>query len=421
MQQSKIYKYFYITGVFCFLFLWDIKVDFYQPRFLIVLPLFALFFLKDHFLNNFKNNFLIVLIPFIITLHILILSFFYEYDLNKRDFFGLTLLLSIALLLTEKTKKIYLYIERSISLFVYIFVALYIFYILTNNVDFNINCYNGWFSNTKFFFVENSHFSIISVPIICFYFLKFCEIKKYESIDLFNLIFFLIFLIISFINFSTTFLLGLIVSLLFFIIKKYKNILFVIISLIIIFSSFIIITNYEQCNDRSFGSAKKINNYFKYKSMSELQRNEFALTNKIDLQIINMSIETYLVSLEITLKSLREKPFGIGFNKYYLSHNEYISKVKLLDSDIKKNNIYDGSNNFSKIITEFGLFGILIILILPFIYFRKKNISNIEYFLLILIGMQFLRGVGYFNGGYILAYLLVLKEFFKILLKKLNW
>ncbi len=124
-----------------------------------------------------------------------------------------------------------------------------------------------------------------------------------------------------------------------------------------------------------------------------------------------MSVETFIVSLEITKKSFFDKPFGIGFNKYYLSHKEYIDQIIKTDDQIKKNNIYDGSTNISKLITEFGLFGILLLLIVFFYYLKNKKINNINIFLLSLIFMQLLRGVGYFNGGFLLAIILLFSEF----------
>ena len=114
-----------------------------------------------------------------------------------------------------------------------------------------------------------------------------------------------------------------------------------------------------------------------------------------------------LNNLNITKKSFFDKPFGVGFNKYYLSHSEYIDKIILSHSHIKKNNIKDGATNISKLITEFGVFGIFIILTLSVFYFRNRKIQKLDFFLLSLICMQFLRGVGYFNGGFIFAYILL--------------
>ena len=51
--------------------------------------------------------------------------------------------------------------------------------------------------------------------------------------------------------------------------------------------------------------------------------------NKIKGKKINisMSVETFIVSMEISLKSLFNKPLGFGFNKYYLAHNKYIDEI----------------------------------------------------------------------------------------------
>ena len=122
-----------------------------------------------------------------------------------------------------------------------------------------------------------------------------------------------------------------------------------------------------------------------------------------------------MFSLEITKKSFFDKPFGVGFNKYHLSHNEYIDQIVKTDDQIKKNNIYDGSTNVSKLITEFGLFGILLLLLVFFYYLKNKKIDNINIFFLSLIFMQLLRGVGYFNGAFLLCLIFLLFEtnFFK--------
>ena len=87
-----------------------------------------------------------------------------------------------------------------------------------------------------------------------------------------------------------------------------------------------------------------------------------------------------------------------------------IDQIIKTDDQIKKNNIYDGSTNISKLITEFGLFGILLLLIVFFYYLKNKKINNINIFLLSLIFMQLLRGVGYFNGGFLLAIILLFSE-----------
>ena len=64
-------------------------------------------------------------------------------------------------------------------------------------------------------------------------------------------------------------------------------------------------------------------------------------------------------------------------------------------------NINDGSNNFNKLIVEFGYINILFI-ILFFIFNSKGNMNNeSKIFVLTIIITQFLRAAGYFNGGFL--------------------
>ena len=130
-----------------------------------------------------------------------------------------------------------------------------------------------------------------------------------------------------------------------------------------------------------------------------------------------MSVETLLVSFEITLKSLLNNPIGVGFNKYHLAHREYIDQIIKIDNAVKKNNIYDGSTNISKIVTEFGIFGIFLILFFLFTLLKRQKLNQFDIFIISLISMQFLRGVGYFNGGFILVLLVYFYNFHKERLK----
>ena len=120
---------------------------------------------------------------------------------------------------------------------------------------------------------------------------------------------------------------------------------------------------------------------------------------------VSMSIEVFIVSLKVAYNSILTRPFGYGFNNYKFAHTEHIDKIKLVDVTVKKNNFHDGSTNFSKIITEFGIFGILLFIYLFVIFLRKKDKNKIFLFLSFIIIMQFLRGVGYFNAAFLLIML----------------
>ena len=71
-------------------------------------------------------------------------------------------------------------------------------------------------------------------------------------------------------------------------------------------------------------------------------------------------------------------------------------------------NTKDGLSNFFKMFTEFGIFAFII-----FYYFLRyilniKNINSYNLFIIILFVTMCIRGVGYFNGGFIFCLL----EFF---------
>ena len=314
------------------------------------------------------------------------------------------------------------YFERSLKIIIDIFIIsfslFFLLYLVYSNSFINLDCYNGWFYNHKFIFVENSHFSIISVPIINYYIFKFLDNYKYKRNDYIIIIFFLIFFIISLINFSTTFLVGLILTQSYILIKNLDKKKLIITSLILITLSISILLNFKQCSERSIGSIKPIFElyFFKNKNKNKSLDEKKEILNNENFRI-NMSVETLLVSLEITYNSLVNNPFGVGFNKYQLAHKNYIDQIVKVDSSIKKNNIYDGSTNLSKIFTEFGIFGIFIVLFFLFSLLRKKNFTDFDIFLISLICLQFIRGVGYFNGGFIMILIIY---FYKIYIDNLK-
>lgn len=426
---EKTNKLFLYIGIFCFLFLWDIKGELFEFRYLIILPFFTSILVYYRY-NPIKivNE---IAIPILIFLHLFILSSYYDYSLIERDYFGLLYLFIIFLIIAKNKNIIYSNLHKILNYFIILFTLSYIIFFIYSNSDIVLSCYNGWFFRTKYIFLENSHFAIISVPLINYYSLYFCELKSLSKNNLILLIVSIVFLLISYSNFSTTFLVGMALSQLMILFKNYFNAKLFFFSIYVITVCIVTLFGYEQCSERSFGAIKPIKEFYIFKNTQDLSENEIINIDQnkefsedfkeFKLQDINMSmsVETFLVSLEITRKSFFEKPFGIGFNKYYLSHSEYINKIILSDPDIKKNNIKDGSTNISKLITEFGIFGIFIILLLPVFYFRNKKIDNLDFFLLSIISMQFLRGVGYFNGGFIFAYILLIYKL--IYLNNLNF
>ena len=402
---------FVYIGVFSFFFLWDINLGIFNLRYLIVLPIFTLIFSSFKEIN-FKNIIFYIFFPLLITFHFFILSYYFKYEVNLRDYFSLIFLFITFIVFFFNRNIIKANLDKILNLFIVFFSISFLIYFILSETSIVLNCYDGWFSRNQFVYIENSHFAIISVPIINYYLIKFFDNQNQIKNNKILFLFFVIFLIISFINFSTTFLVGLILTNLFILIKKYKKLKFIVVSFFLIFSSLLIILNYKQCTDRSLSSLKKIKEFYEFKKSPIIENMvETEIKEKLTKYRFSMSVETFIVSLEITNKSFFDKPFGVGFNKYYLSHKEYIDQIMKTDDQVKKNNIYDGSTNISKLITEFGLFGILLLLMVFFYYLKIKKINNTNIFILSLIFMQLLRGVGYFNGGFLLAIMLLFSEF----------
>ena len=85
-----------------------------------------------------------------------------------------------------------------------------------------------------------------------------------------------------------------------------------------------------------------------------------------------------------------------------------LNKRPRISSQLILLNMKDGLSNLFKMFTEFGIFTFII-----FFFFLKyilniKNISPYQIFIIILFVTMCIRGVGYFNGGFIFCLL----EFF---------
>jgi hypothetical protein len=128
----------------------------------------------------------------------------------------------------------------------------------------------------------------------------------------------------------------------------------------------------------------------------------------------NLSSEVYIVSLNIAKFSFFENPLGFGLNNYHLAFRNFINEVIVTNKMTQKLNFMDGSNNFSKLIAEFGIFSIIIFYIIFNFLFSKK--ISFEYKFLIfppLFAQTFIRGAGYFNGGWILFLVLAFYLIYK--------
>ena len=127
-----------------------------------------------------------------------------------------------------------------------------------------------------------------------------------------------------------------------------------------------------------------------------------------------LSSGVYFHALSIAKKSIFEKPFGWGLNRYDQAFNYFnkIQPAKIVGLNSYNNK--DGTNNLVKIVVEFGVFSIVFYLFC-FLFLIKKNIPiELKLFYLPFVITQSLRGAGYFNGGFLLVVFIMLFTYMSI-------
>ena len=369
-------KEYFISLLFSlFLFFWPINVGIYQFRHFILLLIFFLVF--DLNREIFKKY----LFYFFLTLIILIHSVISMNDLNSNFAYkvlSLTVLFNLFIIFDYFKKFFFNNLDKIFLLYLIIFFCFLIYFSTSyDNYLFQLsNKCVGCFSKLKVFYRENSHFGLLA-PTIIYYLLYISKINKF-----FKFSFLIIFVSICILNLSITFVAGIILMLFFVIIFKVQSVLSF---KFLLASSLILITIMANKNLNK----EKIFDFF-------------AENNKINFRT-NVSTEVYEVSLFIAKKTILENPLGYGFNNYKKAHYEYINQYDAHNNVTKQLNKEDGSITFSKIVTEFGIFSIIIFyFIFSFAFNGNVDKKTKVLLLLPLITQLFIRGVGYFNGGFIL-------------------
>ncbi len=239
-----------------------------------------------------------------------------------------------------------------------------------------------------------------------------------------------IFLIIFFFNilFDIAYIIS-IIFLILFLFKKFSYLNLSIFIFILVFCVTIFSTN-TTCNTKlldTFNLFNKNINMFSLNSNKEdkvevsvpdqLYNNEKSEFYKWEKTYYpNLSSTIFFNSFLITLKALKKSLIGFGFNNYDIAAKYYFKNNKsLLESvgengfeRIKNYNTKDGSNNFAKTISEFGIISIFFVYILY--KFIKNPLISTEnkVFYITLVISQLIRGAGYFNGGFIFAILIII-------------
>jgi len=434
-----------------FIFLFGLKYDYFQFRFLILILLIpcGLKLIKECFNKNFKNIILFLFFLVVLISHSLINIYYENTNITNYNFFGIILLTSIFVISFYFYENFNKNIQNIIKLFLLLFFGsvLLSFFNFEPDVPFFcggipdifgiLNSYEEFipdnmhriadkrFSFKEYLFPENSHLGMIAPSIIIY----LVHLNFTTKVSKFFKFITYLFILLCLIKSSTTLLLGTIISLILLISVNFKNIpkntLIAFSTIIIIFS--LILISSKECRSRfvpiyspDFSGVESI-----VKDSKEIEtvgevNIEFASKLKNIMGTMgSLSSGVYFHALMIAKKSIIEKPFGWGLNRYDIAFEYFTQKSPSKIQKVNFLNSKDGANNFIKLIVELGVFALIIYLFF-FLFFINKNIPlEYKFFYLPFVITQSLRGAGYFNGGFSLIVFIMLLTYLKLNKKKL--
>ena len=462
INNDKIKSWMILFSTIIALYFWDFGAKYklgIDTRYLTLLPL--LFYLQKKTLY-YKGLSTVLIINLYVIFTYIYNYLVYEkvYTLfDLKSFLGFSLTLFIALI----CKDIILQNQKKIIKFLFILTPLFFInssFQLSNDLDLLWKC--SYFNVIedpifKLFFLENSHFAMIAIPVFLLNLFYIC--KKFNLI---NFLLIVIFFVAMVIFQSTTMVVGMLVSLpiTVFIAWNKNNTKFIFSCLMITLIYIIIFVNINGCS-RKFSDllthgyikalnitneSSKIENIkfisaekyiffyellsetfnFSLKKVSQQDKDQYkddealSNSNKDDdealliekeklLFTVNISSQVLKNSYEVAISTVKEKPFGEGLNKFEDAFiNQISSQKNNYTPDVMQINRNDGGSNFNKLLGEFGYVLIIIIIYLIIFIFSKKISIETKLFLFPIVITQMIRGAGYFNGGFLLSLALII-------------
>lgn len=406
-------NFVYIFLLICPLYLWGIKIATIEARHLIIFLIFPLIY---H--NKFnQRDYLIILFCFILFIHNI---FFVEKTQITNSILIFIYLALIIKIMEQNYKRFLKLISKQINFFLILFVLSSVLISLFYQYRFNYfysHCVIGCFSMFKLFFLENSHLGMIANSIILYSLFSY-SINQNKI----NSIIFLIFILICILNYSLTLAISLIFNCIFistFFWKKINRKFLIFLILTSIFSLSLILNN-KLYLVKIQSIIDPIRNLLFYQEKNKSSKNEIKNEEKKTetLQAKNLSSDVWLKSSKIALISFVNYPLGIGLNNFEIAHKKFIDQVKVNYIETTKLNIQDASFNLAKIITEFGIFSLLLFyLVIKFTLSEKIDLKYKIFILPNIFTQLLFRGAGYFNGGFII---LIIVMTYLILEKDVN-
>ncbi len=430
------------------IFFWDLKIfGLYGPREFISILILVLFYdiikkkLKIN-KNDIKNLIFISLFLIFVSIHLFLNVFIDKGEYFRENILGLlgVYILSIS---------IYFYyniIIKNLSFIIYFFI--FIFILIFPFSEFKIlseweKIYSGYcitqIGAKHLIFGESSHLGMLIGGVFAFILLN----NKERSIIFFlaihailTLILFLFTSITVFFSITSAYFLIFILEPKFFL-KKLVYYL-AITSLAFIFlnstekysancqnkiqETLVAFSLVEEKVSKENTQSKKIENPSKIdERIKKVRNNELPVSNHHFR--FNLTTSVFINAINISIETLKERVFGWGLNRYesafdFYMHNQIV--IPYFYHEVYTLNYNDGSANLPKLITEFGYLSI-IFLGLIFLFLFNNNLSTSKkIFFLSLIGTQLLRGAGYFNGGFIFSFIIIIYTIFDLKFKKDN-
>jgi hypothetical protein len=416
-------------SIISFIFLSNIKYEYFQFRFFILLLLVPCAFKLYHDikLKNYKFLIYFLLLFIVIFTHICVNLYYDKVELTNYSLFGIIFLLLIFTISFYYYDYVNVNINFIIKFFIIIFLISCIFSIFKYKPDVPFFCggissfikSNLSLSFKEFIFSENSHLGMIAPGIISYsiYKMNNQRLSKIENL------FFIIFIIICFIKSSTTLYVGTILSLVTLIIFNFKalNRKTIFYFLILIIFCITTLLSNKECRarfvpiyDTDIGS-HKFNATFRDQTVVGGFNDDLASKIKDKLKTSgNLTAGVFFHSFSIAIKSISKKPLGWGLNRYdqaFIYFNtKQPSKIKILNSINNK----DGSNNFVKIVVEFGVFSIVFYLFCFLFLINNRITIDLKLIYLPIVITESVRGAGYFNGGFSLIVFIMLFTYINI-------
>ena len=442
--------------------------------YLIILLLIPIFYnlikKKNLYLREiFNNQKYIIIFTLFVFVHYVFIKFYYNEIFAKSEIVNLIYLLLISIIYCHYRNFILINFKK-IVIFYLIILIIYSIYEGTKIYNYGqcnsdlflidiIREYTGIsFGNS--IYLENSHLAIMSVAV---FFSGMYILVQEKKTNILFLLLFLIQIIIVLTNLSTTYFICYFISqisLLFFFLKKLNTKFWIFTILLLLVNSYLFFSD-KNCT-------VKVTD-FKVKEV---------INKKLEKNQTNLTTLVYKRSAILALNTLKDHSFGWGIDgmddatqnlmagyddsscvgtqrryqiddlnnseiniekyinildeqyTYMLDENNLKYRLKCSDDEYEKwyqlnpkqtlpqlnlLNFKDGLSNLFKMFTEFGIFTFII-----FYYFLRyilniKNLSAYNLFIIVLFVSMCIRGVGYFNGGFIFCLLefFYCKRFFK--------